>query len=126
MFQPGRDFLEFLLRLCALTPDAPLTTGGKPESHSTSSNEIVTNSNLREMCDSILQLLANSVPCMEAVLWPHMLDYSLIPEYTLAIPAIIKSSANLAAKKKLEIQDSDYEFSYGDFQYIRGSSIFKA
>ena len=128
-FQAGRDFLEFLIRLCALTPDAPTnsSSGGGNSSETSSasaiSSELVTNSNLREMCGSILQLLANSVPLVEGLLWPHMLDYILIPEYSLAIPAVIKSSAHLAAKKKQQTQDTDYEFSFGDFQYITGYTI---
>ena len=128
--QAGRDFLEFLIRLCALPPDITTTTNnnnnnGRQQQHQVETvgpNEIVTNSNLREMCDAILQLLAKSVPCVEGLLWPHMLDYVLIPEFYLAISAVVKSSAHLAAKKKQELVDSDFEFSYGDFKYITGES----
>ena len=59
---------------------------------------VVTNSNLREMCDNILQLLTKE--SMEAVLWPYLIDFLLAPEYTNAIPAVIKSLSQLAFKMR--------------------------
>ena len=50
------------------------------------------------MCDSILQLLTKEA--MEAVLWPHLIDYLLAPEFTNAVPAVIKSLAQLAYKMR--------------------------
>ena len=59
---------------------------------------VVTNSNLREMCDNILQLLTKE--SMETVLWPYLIDFLLAPEYTNAIPAVIKSLSQLAFKMR--------------------------
>ena len=59
---------------------------------------VVTNSNLREMCDNILQLLTKE--SMETVLWPYLIDFLLAPEYSNAIPAVIKSLSQLAFKMR--------------------------
>ena len=59
---------------------------------------MVTNSNLREMCDNILQLLTKE--SMETVLWPYLIDFLLAPEYSNAIPAVIKSLSQLAFKMR--------------------------
>ena len=50
------------------------------------------------MCDNILQLLTKE--SMEAVLWPYLIDFLLAPEYTNAIPAVIKSLSQLAFKMR--------------------------
>ena len=58
----------------------------------------MTNSDLRLMCDRILQLLA-TVPEMEPLLWPKCLDYLLDPRTPLAAPAVVKCCSQLAKKK---------------------------
>ena len=87
-----------ILRLCALpcdeerpslpptNPEAQLNGGG-------GGGEDVSNRNLKEMCDSILLLLATSVEAMEPVLWPRLMDYLLAPDFGPAIPSIVKSLA---------------------------------
>lgn len=128
-----RDFLEFIIRLCALPPGpadpAPIQLGASlhtmlgldlnfrsmPADLTHPSEATVTNSDLRAMCSSVLQLLATNVPEMEALLWPYSLDYLLAPDMTLAAPAVIKCCAVLAAKKSKE-DAKDFIIDYGDFK----------
>ena len=80
---------------------------------------VVTNSNLREMCDNILQLLTKEA--MEAVLWPQLIDFLLAPEYTNAIPSVIKSLSQLAFKMR---QDKALKMiEYTNFKYVHGPYV---
>ena len=93
-------------RLCALPCDEerPSLPPTNPEGSSTQHNsEEVTNRNLKEMCDSILLLLATSVEAMEPVLWPHLMDYLLSPDFGPAIPSIVKSLGREKAQRSLVI-----------------------
>ena len=102
----GRDFLEFIIRLCSLGP-------GEDKSVKTGSDG-VTNDALSQMCSNILQLLTTTVDTVQPVLWPHLLEYLLQPDCTPAVPAIARSLAHIATKKREE-QASDYSIDYGDF-----------
>ena len=62
---------------------------------------VVTNANLREMCDNILRLLTVNVPAMDVVLWPHLLDYLLAPDFNAAVPSIVKCLSHLVKNTKL-------------------------
>ena len=71
------------------------------------------------MCDNILQLLTKEA--MEAVLWPHLIDYLLAPEYTNAIPAVIKSLSQLAFKLRKEKSVKIIE--YTAFKHVHGPYV---
>lgn len=47
------------------------------------------------MCDNILRLLAVNVPQMDGLLWPHLIDYMLAPDFNSAVPSIVKCLAPL-------------------------------
>ena len=81
---------------------------------------VVTNSNLREMCDNILQLLTKE--SMEAVLWPYLIDFLLAPEYANAIPAVIKSLSQLAFKMRQD-KAAVKMIEYTNFKYVHGPYI---
>ena len=108
--EKGRDFLEFIVRLCALPVSSEDSTA-----YSSASNLIyffsdlessgVSNATLRDMCDNILQLLTNNVDAMEPVLWPHLLEYLLSPDFVGAVPSVIKSLAQLAQRKRKTLLD---------------------
>ena len=72
----GTDFIDFIVRLCALPSS---DSGTLAES---SNGDVVTNNSLKQMCDSILQLLANNETSMEPILWPRLIDYLLAPGFT--------------------------------------------
>ncbi len=115
----GRDFIEFIIRLCALPCEddkspAPLTlpdseTAQPPASAATT--EEVTNRTLKEMCDSILLLLATSVDAMEEVLFPHLMDYLLAPDFGNAVPSVVKSLNALTMKTRADADDEAAEAS---------------
>ena len=86
----GRDFLEFIVGLCALPScDQSSLTSNDILTYLTSdmSNySVVTNSTLKEMCDNILMLMTKK-ETMEAILWPFLIDFLLAPEYMNAVPS---------------------------------------
>ena len=107
--EKGRDFLEFIVKLCALPVNIEGSINATGRYSSASSlkhffsdleNAGVSNATLRDMCDNILQLLTNNVDAMEPVLWPHLLEYLLIPDFVSAVPSVIKSVAQLAQRKR--------------------------
>eukprot|EP00013_Stygamoeba_regulata_P006034 CAMPEP_0177640424 /NCGR_PEP_ID=MMETSP0447-20121125/6535_1 /TAXON_ID=0 /ORGANISM="Stygamoeba regulata, Strain BSH-02190019" /LENGTH=1747 /DNA_ID=CAMNT_0019142493 /DNA_START=242 /DNA_END=5485 /DNA_ORIENTATION=- len=96
----GEDLVQFIVRQCAVSDehckkaDAARSTPPGPED--------VTVGQLRKMCDNILYLLAETVPCMEQVLWPFLFE-SLVPaKYTEALGVVCKSIAYLGNKKREE------------------------
>ena len=58
---------------------------------------------------------------MEAVLWPQLIDFLLAPEYTNAIPSVIKSLSQLAFKMR---QDKALKMiEYTNFKYVHGPYV---
>ena len=102
----GRTFVEFIVQLCAV----------KEDDESKSGSENVQKETLSEISSNILQLLTTSIPSVEPVLWPHLLEYIMQQDSTFAIPAITHSLAFIA-KKKQETNSADYIIDYGDFQH---------
>ena len=102
----GQTFLEFIIQLCAMR-ETEVTKSG---------TEQVQNETLSEMSSNILQLLTTTVPSVEPVLWPHLLEYIMQLDSTYAMPAITRSLAFIA-KKKQEASSADYIIDYGDFQH---------
>ena len=102
----GRTFVEFIVELCAV----------KEDNGSKSGSENVRKETLSEMSSNILQLLTTSIPSVEPVLWPHLLDHIMHHDRTIAISAIIHSLA-LISKMKRESNSADYIIDYGDFQH---------
>ena len=82
----------------------------------------MTNESLSQMCANILQLLTTTVDTVQPVLWPHLLEYLLQPDCTPAVPAIARSLAHIATRKREE-QAADYGIDYGDFQFTPGPSV---
>lgn len=127
----GRDFLEFIVKLCAL----PANADGDDNSgvYNSAANIIstflsdyetinVSNSHLREMCDNILRLLASNVPSMEVVLWPQLIDYLLAPDYSGGVPSIVKCLSQLAQKKR-ESSSPDFVIDYSNLVNVSGPQV---
>ncbi len=102
----GSDFLKFIVRLCARPEDADNGSIGENDS------------SLREMCCSILLLLAKSVPEMESVLWPHLVDYLLAPDFSLAVAPVVRALDEIATRK--ESEEIDTRVSFGEFAHAEG------
>ncbi|XP_072350420.1 maestro heat-like repeat-containing protein family member 1 isoform X2 [Scyliorhinus torazame] len=90
----GETMMEFIIRQCAL-PCEP----GTPKPHSYDPDE-VTDENLRNMCDNILNLLTTTVKKMESVLWPFLLQFVIPAAYLNALAPVCRSLAFLGAKKE--------------------------
>ena len=73
------------------------------------------------MSDSILQLLTNNVEKMESVLWPHLLEYLLNPEFSEAVPSVIKSLSNLAHRKRQSLVN--YIVDYSELKHVPGPYV---
>jgi len=112
----GRDFLEFIIKLCALTGEDTKDTKTRL------GVDCVTCESLSLMCGNILELLTTTVDSVEPVLWPHLLEYLMQPDCTTAVPSIAKSLAHIATKKR-EINAADYSIDYGDFQYTPSPNV---
>lgn len=63
---------------------------------------------------------------MEAVLWPFLIDFLLAPEYTNAIPAVIKSLSQLALKLRQDSTSKLATIEYGKFKYVHGPYVLLA
>lgn len=128
----GRDFLEFIVKLSALptmenqrsfavTSNDILQYLTSTSDYSSSNYSIVTNANLREMCDNILQLLTKEA--LEELLWPFLIDFLLAPEYVNAIPSVIKSLSQLAIKTRMEKSTSPKAIDYLKFKFVHGPYV---
>lgn len=114
----GKDFLEFVVKICALPPD-------DQETKATLHKGDVSCDELREICDNILQLWSTKESAMDVVLWPHLLDYLLVPDLSNAIPSVMKSLAQLA-KLKNEDGSPDFLVDFANFKYITGPYVLVA
>ena len=126
--EKGRDFLEFIVKLCALPSDNQQRSLANTSSDilqyltsDYSNYSIVTNANLREMCDNILQLLTKEAT-LEELMWPFLIDFLLAPEYVNAIPCIVKSLSQLAVKTRGQTS-SPKAIDYGKFKFVLGPYV---
>ncbi|EAL61864.1 hypothetical protein DDB_G0291161 [Dictyostelium discoideum AX4] len=71
----------------------------------------VTDSELRLICDNILNLITTTMPQLESILWPYLFEFILPEQYTAAIPVVTKSLTYIALSKK-SVDSDDY---YIDF-----------
>src|SRR5262245_31547175 len=109
----GKDFVEFIVRQCCLPDTPPPTQGKKPTPSSSFVSSLgvaaasaaaveaeVTNESVRQMCESALHLLSKAGGKAEKMLWPHLLEYLMVAEYTPAVPAVLRGLGHLAAKRQ--------------------------
>ena len=92
-----------------------------PQNLDMSNYSVVTNSTLKEMCDNILMLMTKEA--MEAILWPHLIDFLLAPEYINAVPSVIKSLSQLAIKMR---QNKSKPIEYSQFKHVQGPYVLYA
>eukprot|EP00727_Mastigamoeba_balamuthi_P012392 m51a1_g7776 hypothetical protein (1623) ;mRNA; f:168103-173772 len=69
---------------------------------------------LRDVCDSILSLATTTIPSMERVLWPYLIETLVPPQYTPATSAVCRSLGAIAARKR-QADAPDY---YIDFDRL--------
>ncbi|XP_072110546.1 maestro heat-like repeat-containing protein family member 1 [Mobula birostris] len=88
----GEAMVEFIIQQCAL-PCSPGTP--KPRTYDP---EEVTEENLRDMCNNILNLLTTTVKRMQEVLWPFLLEFLIPVQYLQALSPVCHSLAFLGSK----------------------------
>ncbi|XP_062900740.1 maestro heat-like repeat-containing protein family member 1 isoform X1 [Mobula hypostoma] len=88
----GEAMVEFIIQQCAL-PCSPGTP--KPRTYDP---EEVTEENLRDMCNNILNLLTTTVKRMQEVLWPFLLEFLMPVQYLQALGPVCHSLAFLGSK----------------------------
>ncbi|KAM8811767.1 maestro heat-like repeat-containing protein family member 1 [Eudromia elegans] len=90
----GEALLEYLVRQCALPPDAPQQQ--PPEGEDAGGDGV------RGVSVSTLLLLSTTVDGMSAVLWPFLLQFVTPVQFSSALAPLCKSLVHLAAKKQEE------------------------
>lgn len=99
----GSMLVEFIVRQCSITKeeDERFRKATKMDA------DTVTPLQLRSMCDNILSLLTTTVPAMESVLWPYLLEVIVPTQYFDALSVVSKSLSHIASKKR-EADDEKY------------------
>lgn len=73
-----------------------------------------TNEQLKASADSILTLFATTVENMHQILWPHLLEYIALNEYSRSINQLCKNIAHIADIKRSS-NSEDYLIQYDQF-----------
>lgn len=114
------QLVAFLLKLCTLMPgpdvassspsglDAflhPLNRGSSVRGSIIGSppTTLVSNDELRVMCENVIHLLVTTQTQMEDLFWPLLLRYALDPDYNRAFGVIARALAHLVSKKRQEL-----------------------
>ena len=110
------DFIAFLVKLCTLpqpSEEAPHVASGLESFLGATSPRGsvqgatgVTNAELRQMCENIIQLLVTTQPLIVPVLWPHLLSYTVNKDYNRAIPILSRALAHLVSRLKEDNETS--------------------
>ena len=105
----GQSLVAFIVQQCSIssTSAAPAAKSKKDEDPTA-----VTPLQLRSMCDNILHLMTTTVPHMDSVLWPYLLEFIVPAEFTEALPVVCMCISNLAQKlvnEESELYDLDYD-----------------
>ncbi|KAF7232862.1 hypothetical protein EG68_06138 [Paragonimus skrjabini miyazakii] len=96
-------FLEFIIRQCAM----PLTGSDKASSTGPSQLEI------RHLCARVLKLCSLTVPSMQPLMWPFVLEFVTMPECTEAIGVLCECIAHLTSKLSLDLKTGEQELANG-------------
>jgi len=70
-----------------------------------------TDLSLRGMSDNILRMATKTVPCMELVLWPYLLEFLIPAEFTEALPTVCKNITTLANRLS-EAESDSYDIDF--------------
>ena len=101
----GQVLLQFIIDQCAI-PDKEAQSPGKA-----SDPNAVTVMQLRTMCDNALTLTSTTIPCMQLVLWPYLLEFVVPVQYSSALPVVTKCLGTLADTLR-EDDDESYDIDY--------------
>uniref|UniRef100_A0A8C5QGU4 Maestro heat-like repeat-containing protein family member 1 n=1 Tax=Leptobrachium leishanense TaxID=445787 RepID=A0A8C5QGU4_9ANUR len=94
--QAGGDvLLEYLIKLCCMTPEMTLK-------RQNSEPEDVTDENVRRISINTLYLISTTVDRMTSILWPYLLEFVIPIQFSNALTPLCKSLVQLGQKKQEE------------------------
>lgn len=99
----GHSLVEFLVKQCAINPD--------DKNMAKLSTDTVTPKQLKSMSENVLQLITTTMPHMDSVLWPSLLEFIAPYEYLEAAGVVSRCLAAIAGKKRQQ-NDEDYELNF--------------
>lgn len=71
----------------------------------------VTETEIRNMCDNILNLITTTIPTMEPALWPYLFEAVVPPDFGGAIGIVSKCITYIASNKRTnEAEDYIIDF----------------
>ncbi|KAL6063739.1 HEAT repeat domain containing protein [Balamuthia mandrillaris] len=114
----GQTCIEFIVKGCSMSQqELEASPSGKEKAAKNA--DAATPQEFRDMCDSILNLVSTTIPCMQKVMWPFILEFLVSPQYTEAIAIIFKSAAHLAkVHREASEQNEDDDQYWIDFERL--------
>jgi len=110
VLEGGHNLVEFLVT-CSSFEEPVLLPGQKP---TMTPADIQANKELCDMCDNILYLSTTTIPSMEQVMWPYLLELVVPHQFTGAASVVTRCLAFIASRKR-ETDAMDY---YLDFDKL--------
>lgn len=101
----GQSLLFFIIKHCSIS-DAEISSTDQSKTKKADPDPVPL-SELRHVCDHILNLFTTTIPCMEKVLWPAMFEALLPDKYTEGLSTVLKCLAHIANNKRA---NNDPEF----------------
>lgn len=92
----GQLLVEFVVRQSSPTKDEE----DKYNKQSKKEPDAVSPTALKTMCDNVLNLLTTTIPAMDKVLWPYLLELVVPLQYTDGLSIVCKSLGHIATKKR--------------------------
>jgi len=91
----GQVLIQFIIKQCALSVDE---NDANDTRLSSTDSEVITNYALKTTSENAMNLLVNTVEGIEKVLWPHLFEYLVLPEYSEAVEMLCRSLAFMGEK----------------------------
>lgn len=107
----GEALVRYIVDLCSIVAAEPPANKADPQKKKKGPEDEVTPLQLRGMCDNILYMATKTIPCMELVLWPYLLEFMVPAQHTEALATLCQCLTFLADKLSTEENDSyDIDF----------------
>lgn len=106
----GEHLVSFIVKQCSYV-EPPLSTTPKKKGRDAPPSDAPTDLSVRSMSDNILRMATKTVPCMELVLWPYLLEFVVPAEYTEALPVVCRNITTLANRLS-EAESDNYDLDF--------------
>eukprot|EP00026_Physarum_polycephalum_P000352 Phypoly_transcript_00352.p1 GENE.Phypoly_transcript_00352~~Phypoly_transcript_00352.p1 ORF type:complete len:1660 (+),score=332.46 Phypoly_transcript_00352:97-5076(+) len=105
LLEGGESLIEFVIRGSALPCDDDDIKS--PKKKAVVDIDGVTETEIRNMCDNILNLITTTIPSMEPALWPFLFEALVPPDFVGALAVVCKCITYIASNKRANEAD-DY------------------